>query len=46
MERNGVLTTTLFAYLKGLGTCDASLCESRTLQSAFRYVQINLQMFL
>ena len=34
MERNGVLPTTQFAYRKGLGICDALLCDSRTLQSA------------
>ena len=34
MERSGVLPTTQFAYLKGLGTCDALLCLSHTLQSA------------
>ena len=34
MERNGVLLTTQFAYRKGLGTCDALLCVSHTLQSA------------
>ena len=34
MERNGVLSTTQFAYRKGLGTCDALLCVSHTLQSA------------
>ena len=34
IERNGVLLTTQFAYLKGLGTCDALLCVSHTLQSA------------
>ena len=34
MKHNGVLPTTLFAYRKGLGTCDALLCMSRTLQSA------------
>ena len=28
------LPTTQFAYRKGLGTCDALLCVSRTLQSA------------
>ena len=39
--------TTLFAYRKGLGTCDALLCVSHTLQSAFesgqeaRIVQID-----
>ena len=34
MECNGVLPTTQFAYRKGLGTCDARLCVSHTLQSA------------
>ena len=34
MERNGVLPTTQFAYRKCLGTCDAQLCVSNTLQSA------------
>ena len=34
MKRNGVLTTTQFAYRKGLGTCDALLCVTNTLQSA------------
>ena len=34
MERNGVHPTTQFAYRKGLGTCDALLCMSQTLQSA------------
>ena len=34
MERNGVLSTAQFAYRKGLGTCDALLCVSHTLQSA------------
>ena len=34
MERSAVLPTTLFAYQKGLGTCDALLCMSHTLQSA------------
>ena len=33
-ERSGVLLTTQFAYRKGLGTCDALLCVSHTLQSA------------
>ena len=47
MERSGVLPTTQFAYRKGLGTCDALLCVSHTLQSALengqeaRIVQIN-----
>ena len=34
MERSGVLPTTQFVYRKGLGTCDALLCLSHTLQSA------------
>ena len=34
MERSGVLPTTKFTYRKGLGTCDALLCVSHTLQSA------------
>ena len=34
MERSGVLPTTLFAYRKGMGTCDARLCVSHTQQSA------------
>ena len=34
MERSGLLPTTQFAYRKGLGTCDALLCVSHTLQSA------------
>ena len=34
MECSGLLPTTLFAYQKGLGTCDAPLCMSHTLQSA------------
>ena len=33
MERSGVLPTTQFACWKGLGTCDALLCVSHTLQS-------------
>ena len=47
MERSSVLSTTQFAYSKGLGTCDALLCVSHTLQSALvsgqeaRIVQIN-----
>ena len=36
MERSGVPLTTQFAYLKGLGTCDALLCLSHTLQSALQ----------
>ena len=34
MELSGVLPTTQFAYRKGLGTCDALLCVSHTLQRA------------
>ena len=34
MERSGVLPTTQYAYRKGLGTCNALLCMSHTLQSA------------
>ena len=34
MECSGVLPTTQFAYRKGLGSCDALLCVSHTLQSA------------
>ena len=34
VECSGVLPTTQFAYRKGLGTCDALLCVSQTLQSA------------
>ena len=47
MERSGVLLNTQFAYRKGLGTCDALLCVSHTLQSALesgqeaRIVQID-----
>ena len=47
MEHCGVLPTTKFAYRKGLGTCDALLCVSHTLQSALesdqeaRIVQID-----
>ena len=47
MERNGELPNTQFAYRKGLGTCDALLCMSHTLQNALesgqeaRIVQID-----
>ena len=47
MERSGVLPTTLFAYRNSLGTCDALLCVSHTLQSVLdsgqeaRIVQID-----
>ena len=34
MEHRGVLPTTRFSYRKGLGTCDALLCVSHTLQGA------------
>ena len=43
MERSGVLPTTQFAYRKGLGTCDALLCVSHTLQ---RVVQIDFSAAL
>ena len=49
MERNGVLPTTQFAYRKGMGTCDALLSVSDTLQSALesgqepRIVQIDFR---
>ena len=39
MERSVVLPTTLFAYRKGLGTCDALMCVSHTLQSALEIRQ-------
>ena len=47
MDSSGVLPTTQFAYRKGVGTCDALLCVSHTLQSALesgleaRIVQID-----
>ena len=47
MERSGVLPTSQFAYQKDLGTSDALLCVSHTLQSALesgheaRIVQID-----
>ena len=34
MERSDVFPTSQFAYRKGLGTCDAHLCMSHTVQSA------------
>ena len=52
IERSGVLPTTQFAYRKGLGTCDALLCVSHTLQSTLesgqeaRFVQIDLVQLL
>ena len=39
MERSGVLLTIQFAYRKGLGTSDALLCMSHTLQRALESVQ-------
>ena len=50
MERSCVLQITQFAYRKGLGTCDALLCVSHTLQSALengqeaRIVQIDFSV--
>ena len=47
MERSGVLPTTQFAYRKDLGTCDALLRMSHTMQGALesgqeaRIVQID-----
>ena len=47
MEHCGVLSTTQFAYRKGLGACDELLCVSHTVQSALesgqeaRIVQID-----
>ena len=47
MERIGVFPSTQFAYRKGMGTFDAHLCVSHTLQSALesrqeaRIVQID-----
>ena len=52
MERSGVLPTTLFAYRSSMGTCDALLCVSHTLQSVLvsgqeaRIVQIDFSVFL
>ena len=39
MERSGVLPTTQFAYRKGLGTCDALMRVSHTLQSTLESEQ-------
>ena len=36
MKRSGVISTTQFAYWKGLGTCDALLCMSHILLSALK----------
>ena len=43
MERSDVLPTTQFAHQKGLGTCDALLSVSHTLESTqeARIVQID-----
>ena len=52
MERSGVLPTTQFAYRNGLGTCDALLCVSHTLQGALesgqevRIVQIAVHLLI
>ena len=52
MEHCGVHPTTQFADRKGLGTCDALLCVSNTLQSALesgqeaRIVQIDLSTLI
>ena len=40
MEGSGVLPTTQFAYRKGLGTCDAFVCMSYTLQNALESGQM------
>ena len=40
MERRGVFPTTQFAYWKGLGTFDALLCLSHTVQSALESGQL------
>ena len=39
MEGSGMLSTTQFAYRKGLGTYDALLCMSNTLLCALESVQ-------
>ena len=39
MERSGMLQTTQFAYRKSVGTFDAVLCVSHTLQRALESVQ-------
>ena len=39
MECRGVLETTQFAYMKGLGTCNALLCVTHTLQTALEMGQ-------
>ena len=50
IERSGVLPTTQFAYRKGLGTGDALLCVSHSLQTVFgsrqeaRIVQIGFRL--
>ena len=40
MECSDVLQTTQFTYRKGIGTCDALLCVSHTLQSALMSGQV------
>ena len=40
IECSGVLPTIQVAYWKGLGTCDALLCVSHTLQSALESGQV------
>ena len=39
MEGRGVLSTTQFAYRKGLGICEALLCVAYTLQNALEMGQ-------
>ena len=49
MDCSGLLPTTQFASRKGLGTCDALLCVSHTLQSTLesgqeaRIVQVDFR---
>ena len=38
-EGRGVLPITQFAYMKGLGTCDAFLCVAHTLQNVLEMWQ-------
>ena len=46
MESGGVLPTTQFTYRKGLGTCDALLCVSHTLQSALEGGQEDIGSYI
>ena len=46
MEHTTVLPTTQFAYQKGLGTCDAFVCMSHTLQSVLESRQDARIMFI